>query len=307
MKKKFLIVLFSICLSANAALAGGFDDLGSSARAVSIGGAMVSLSGLPYNLFYNSAGISKVDRLMLSSTYSRILPGVEDDNLNYLSLSGALPLSMIGNVGVGATFFNSELWTEYTFQGVYAREFFDNFSAGASVKILGWSAEAAPGEAALSYFGFTFDAGAQYSLKNIFEGEDLNFGLSVRNITQPSISKSGSDDAKLPMILAAGFSFVSRNYNYLIACDFVKENDELSIKTGAEFLGLNQEFFGYGASFTLRTGYNSVIQSDFTDQRGLSAGFGLSVEQLTIDYAYLFPLVLSNAGGDHKISLTYAF
>lgn len=268
---------------------------------------MVSLSGQPYNLFYNPAGIASLDRLIVSSTYSRILPGVEDDNLNFISFSSTIPISVIGNVGIGATFFNSELWTEYTFHGVYARELFNDFSAGASIKVLGWSAEAAPGEAALSYFGFTFDVGAHYSLNNIFEGEDLNLGLSVRNITQPSISSSGSDDAKLPMQIAAGFSFISRNYNYLIACDLVKQDDELAIKTGAEFLGLNEEFFGYGTSFTLRTGYNSVLQSDFTEQRGLSAGFGLSVEQLTIDYAYLFPLVLSNAGGDHKISLTYAF
>jgi hypothetical protein len=53
------------------------------------------------------------------------------------------------------------------FIAAYAREVYRTFAVGGSVKLLRWSAEPAPGESGLSYFGFTFDVGAHYTFQDI--------------------------------------------------------------------------------------------------------------------------------------------
>lgn len=288
-------------------LAGGFDDLGNSARVVSMGGANIALADAPYSLFYNPAGIYNLKTLSLSSTYSNLYPGIIDDNINYFSLSAVIPWEMIGEFGLGGTFLNSQLWKENTFVFTYARQLFSDIAFGGSFKLLRWSAEAAPGEASLSYLGFTFDVGAHYTFSNLLEYSDLKVGISVQNLTQPSIANSGSSDAKLPMTIGLGLAFVSNKYNYIVAFDFVKSDDVTKIKSGAEFLGLREEVLGLNTAFLIRVGYDGIIGSDVFRQRGINGGFGLAINELKIDYAYVFPLVLQNIGGSHKISLNYNF
>ncbi len=287
--------------------AGGFEDLGNSARVVSLGGAFVAVADAPYSLFYNPAGIYNISNLSISTSYSNLYPGLQDENLNYYSLSSVIPMGIVGKIGVGGTFFKTGLWQENIFVGTYAREIYKTFSVGANVKVLRWAAEPAPGEAGLSYLGFTFDAGIHYTLKDIFNNSDLRLGAAVQNITEPSIAVNGSDDAKLPMIITGGFAFVSNTYHYLIAVDVAKEKDDLYIKSGAEFLGLRQDVLGLNTGFLIRVGYNSILKTDTYRESGLAGGFGLEVEKLTIDYAYVLPLELQHVGGSHKISLSYNF
>ncbi len=304
-KLKFIFILLiinTVCIKA-----GGFDDLGNSARVVSMGGANIALADAPYSIFYNPAGIYNIKNLSLSTTYSNLYPGITDDNLNYFSLSAVVPWEIIGEFGVGGTFLNSKLWKENTFIFSYAREVYNDISVGGSFKLLRWSAEAAPGESALSYLGFTFDAGAHYTFSNVFNNSDLRVGVAVQNLTQPSIADNGSSDAKLPISLGLGLAFVSNQYNYIIAFDLVRYDEITKIKAGAEFLGLSQEVFNMNTAFLVRVGYDAIVGSDIFNQRGINGGFGLNVENLKIDYAYVFPLVLQNVGGSHKISLNYNF
>lgn len=287
--------------------AGGFDDLGNSARVVSMGGANIAVADAPYSIFYNPAGIYNIKNLSLSSTYSNLYQGITDDNLNYFSLSAVVPLEVIGEFGIGGTFLNSELWKENTFIFSYARQLYGDIALGGSLKLLRWSAEAAPGETALSYFGFTFDIGAHYTFSNLISNSDLRVGLAIQNLTQPSISNNGSPDAKLPISMGLGLAFISKEYNYVVALDILRYDETTRINTGAEFLGLRQEVFGLNTAFLIRGGYNGIVGSDVFTQRGVNAGFGLNVDDLKIDYAYVFPLVLQNVGGSHKISLNYNF
>ena len=304
--KNIKIVLFIFFISFNIQ-AGGFDDLGNSARIISMGGANIAIADAPYSIFYNPAGIHKLKNLSLSTTYSNLYPGITDDNLNYFSLSAVVPWEIIGEFGVGGTFLNSQLWKENTFIFSYAREIYGDIAVGGSLKLLRWSAGAAPGESALSYFGFTFDVGAHYTFSNIFENSELRVGVSIQNLTQPSIASNGSDDAKLPMSMGLGFAYVSNKHNYIIALDIVRFDGATKIKTGAEFLGLREEFFGLNTAFLIRVGYDGIFGSDVYSQRGINGGFGLNIDDFKVDYAYVFPLVLQNVGGSHKISLNYNF
>lgn len=304
--KKIIILLIIFIVNLNL-WAGGFDDLGNSARVVSMGGAHIAVADAPYSIFYNPAGIHKIRNLSLSTTYSSLYPGIVDDNINYFSLSAVVPYELIGEFGVGGTFLNSELWKENTFIFSYAREVYGDFAVGGSLKLLRWTAEAAPGESALSYFGFTFDAGVHYTITDFLQNSDLRVGGSVQNITQPSIAHNGSDNANLPMLLGLGIALVSHEYNYIVALDLIKYDNTTKIKTGAEFLGLRQEVFGLNTAFLIRVGYDGIIGSDVYNQKGINGGFGLNVNSFMIDYAYVFPLVLQNVGGSHKISLNYNF
>lgn len=300
-------ILFSLLVVSQNLFAGGFDDLGNSARVVSMGGANIALADAPYSIFYNPAGINKITNLSLSTTYSNLYPGITDDNLNYFSLSAVVPWEIIGEFGVGGTFLNSKLWKENTFIFSYAREVYDGIALGGSLKLLRWSAEAAPGESALSYFGFTFDAGAHYTFSNLIDNSDLRVGVSILNITQPSTAQNESEDAKLPMSIGAGLAYISNMHNYIIALDVVRFDASTKIKAGAEFLGLRHEVFGLNTAFLVRIGYDGILGSDDFSQRGINGGFGLNINDLKIDYAYVYPLVLQNVGGSHKISLNYNF
>lgn len=303
--KKLVLIAF-LFYSINV-LPGGFDDLGNSARAISLGGAFTSISDAPYALFYNSASIFRINNLSLSTTYTNLFPGIQDDNLNYFSLSGVIPLNIVGQFGIGGTFLNSNLWQEQTFVATYAREIYGNFAVGGSFKFLHWSAEAAPGEESMSYSGFTFDVGVLYSLLNVLNDSEINLGLAIQNFTEPSIAKNGSESAKLPMKIAFGVSFYSTIYKYLITADIVKERDILSLKSGVEFSTIKTEVFGVSTEFLIRMGYNRIISSDFSEESALNGGFGLNVDKLKIDYAYAFPIQLIQAGSNHKISLSYNF
>ncbi len=305
MKIKLFTVLI-ICFAFLNTYAGGFSDLGNSARVSSMGGASLTLTDAPYLIFYNPANLYKLNKPVISTTYSNLYPNVEGDNLNFISLSGIVPLDFIGVLGLGGNFLNTDLWKEYTLAGAYSRELIENLSVGGTFKVIGWSAAAAPGESALSYTGFAVDAGVYYALKNLLPSNSINFGLSVQNINQPSIASSGSD-GKLPMRVGLGVGIESSKFNYLIALDVIKESDIIFIKGGAEFLGIRDQILGYETQFLLRMGYNNILQSDFAREGGINGGFGLVVDKVKIDYGYIFPLVISNTGGINRISLTYNF
>lgn len=301
-KSSLLITLILI----SGTRAGGFDDLGNSARVASMGGSALTLTDAPYVLFYNPANIYRLNRPVISTTYSRLFPNVEDDNLNFISMSGIIPLDFIGVLGVGGNFLNTEAWKEYMLVGTYSREIINNFSVGGSFKLIGWSATAAPGEGALSYMGFSIDAGVFYTLDKLYSSNIINLGASVQNINQPSIASQGSE-GKLPMRLGLGVGIISTQFNYQVTIDVIKEDDILQVKGGAEFLGMKNNIMGYDTQFLLRGGYNNIVQSDFAEQSGINGGFGIVVDKFKIDYAYVFPLSITNTGGTNKFSLTYNF
>lgn len=303
MKKILLLIVISL----TGLHAGGFEDLGISARVKSLGGAGVSLQGAPYLQFFNAASFAKADKFAVSASYSNLYPDVEDDNLNFVSLSGLIPLPYIGKFAAGFNMFNTDLWKEYTFQAGYAIEILPNFNIGGAFKLLGWSAEAAPGEAALSYTGFTVDAGAIYTFDELLYADYLSLGLSLKNITQPSIASNGSSDGTLPMILALGTVYYSKKFEYMLLADFELQDDIIAVRLGAEFLTARYNVFGYDNDFFLRGGYNNVVSADFARDSGLSGGFGLNVEMVKLDYAYLYPLEIKFMGGSHKLTLTYNF
>lgn len=301
MKKLLFLLLFN----STVLLAGGFENLGYHSRVISLGGAFAGLGDASYTVFYNPAGLINVDRFELSSTYNQIFSGL-DDQLYFLTFSSTIPLKKLGRFGAGLTHLKAGAWQENTLIISYAKDI-ENFGFGGSVKFLRWGAQAAPGETNQNYIGFTFDLGLFYSIEKLFGSGILRLGAVAQDFTQPSIAVNGSDDAKLPMKLTFGISYYSNTYDYLFVIDFSKENENLFLKFGSEFLGMKTKLYGIETGLYLRGGYNGIVNNSPFKQSALNGGFGVLINHLRIDYAYVSNLQIVGFGDSHKISFTYQF
>ncbi len=301
MKKIFLFILILIIK----VHAGGFENLGVHSRVIGIGSAFTGVADASYTVFFNPAGLINVNSFEISSTYNQLFSGLEED-LYYLTFSSTIPLWKLGKFGTGLTHLKAGAWQENSLILSYAKDI-GNFGFGGSFKLLRWNALAAPGEESQHYLGFTFDAGIFYNIEQVFGNGIFRLGAVAQDITQPSIAINGSDDAKLPMKLAAGFSYYSPTYEYLFAVDAVKENENYFLRFGAEFLGMKTKVYGVETGFYLRGGYNGIMNDAPFKQNALNGGFGVFVNNLKIDYAYVNQIQIVGLGGSHKISFTYQF
>lgn len=301
MKRVIFLGLFLI----SNLFAGGFENLGVHSRVISLGGAFTGVGDASYTVFYNPAGLINVDKFEISSTYNQLFSGIEDD-LYYLAFSSTVPLWKFGRFGAGLTHLKAGAWQENTLILSYAKDIGD-FGLGGSFKLLRWNALAAPGEESQSYIGFTFDAGLFYSIHQVFGSGILRIGVAAQDITQPSIAINGSNDAQIPMKLSAGISYYSPTYDYLFAVDALKESENYILRFGAEFLGLKTKVYGLETGFYLRGGYNGIINNTPYKQDALNGGFGVFVNNLKIDYAYVSHNQIVGLSGSHKISFTYQF
>lgn len=300
--KKIILILFLIVSLLNA---GGFENLGVHSRVIGLGGAFVGVGDASYTVFYNPAGLINIERFELSSTYNQLFSGLDED-LYYLTFSSTIPLWKFGKFGAGLTHLKAGAWQENTLIFSYAKDI-GNFGLGGNLKFLRWDAQAAPNEQSQNYLGFTFDAGIFYKIEQVFGSGILRIGAVAQDITQPSIAVNGSEDAKLPMKLIAGISYYSPTYDYLFAVDAIKENENYILKFGAEFLALKTKAYGLETGLYLRGGYNGNLNNAPYKQNALNGGFGVFVNSLKIDYAYVNHFQIIGLGGSHKISFTYQF
>lgn len=331
MKKILIALIVTACLGPSL-WAAGFSKLPMSARAVSFGGSLVSVSDDPNVIFYNPAGIASLRSLIVSTTYVQLFGGIEGDNIRYVTASATANLGLLGQFGFGARTFMADAWKENEFVGTYAQDLFDFFKVGGSVKLLQWSSASPSGlravpEAGLSNAVFSFDAGIQSRIANFLPENDLVIGVSLADINKPSIAKStgpGSfippgttppdlvEAARLDQRFAAGLSYQSRVYDYLVTIHYVSQGTMKHWGAGAEFTAFKTEILDRPVQFLVRAGggwagsITSVIGQGL-EQGEVSAGFGLFAGGLQINYAYQYHTVLQYLNGSHFISLQYAF
>ncbi len=305
--KKIVLLIILVVVEFNIAFAGAFKDLGNGARAISLGSSYVAVSDNPYAIFYNPAGIGQVKRLNLATTYSRLYPFVQDENLYYLTFAGVLPIFSIFDFGFGISYFKTGMWSENQFIFSMAREFrfIRGLSIGGNLRFLRWSAIAPVGESGYSYFNFTFDAGAIFVWKDFVNGSNLRFGLAVKNLTQPSIAVNKSPDAKLPLEISGGVVYESNLYNYLVGLGASKSDNGLKIDVGVEILAFSSEFLKTNFEFVLRGSGGVIVEGG--KQSSLNPGFGVKYWKFKIDYVYVYQFEIPDAGGSHKFSIEFNF
>lgn len=301
-----------ICTVAVSSLhAQAFANKGYHARLTALGHATTALTDDAALLFYNPSSIGFSNTPNVFAGYTNLYPSVVDDKLNVLNAAGTYVLNDFGVIGVGISQFSPNFWTERTIVASFATRLLDeNFSIGGSAKILGWNAESPQGEnaipePALSYNGFTIDVGVLYRISEIFPENDFQVGLSILNITEPSVAKNNSQDAILPMESAVGFAYLSHKYNYSILGGLSYKQEDIRITFGTEISALTATVVGLDGTFFVRFGGGRITAKD--SQGEYNGGFGLLVNNLSIDYSYTYQAFIQGVGGISSVAVSYEF
>lgn len=290
-----------------------FLEIGAGARAQAMGGAYTALVQDASAMYWNTAGISRISGLEITSSH---INWILDTKYDYIGI--ATPVSDFFSVGANITIFGVGEQPVRTVQleggtgefysakdvaiGVsFALNLTDRFSVGINSKYINqriWHSSAT---------GFAIDVGGLYltQIKGLQLGFSIsNFGTNMQmsgrdllNVVDPDIINQGVDNIPvnyqtgsftLPMLFRFGVSYQlilnSISSEITFAVDLLKpNNDKESVNLGIEYMLFN--------TFALRAGYKSLFLDNSSG--GLSLGFGLILSPLaskfevTVDYAYI--------------------
>ena len=274
--------------------AAAIFQIGAGARPLAMGGAFAGVADDENALFYNPAGLAFWRRAGLTSFYS-----TQYEVVGYGALGLALPgfglgalyLSSPGIAGAGP---DSQILPEFAYTNlaglVGTAGHLGPLAVGIRGKYLSVTS-AAPGTLeTVNGSGFSGDAAALVALG------PFRVGLVYENLMGQGLRYSTGFEEPWERRLTAGASV--RLGPLLLAAD-------------VESLGGGGRFYHAGAELTLgllalRAGATgSLTGSGSPDQeRDLSAGAGLRLGGLQVDYAYLMPSALPET---HRISLTLRF
>jgi len=298
-------------------------------RGTAMGGAFVAIADDPSAMFWNPAGIARMDKITLFADHSPWLPGL---SFNFFGL--VLPVESIGILGVHVTALTTEemdittidqpmgtgeKFTAGSFAvGVsYARNLTDRFSIGANFKVI---REDILNSAAS---GFAVDIGTLYdtpfpgvrlgvSISNFgtdlrIDGDDLNIRVDVapgqEGNNQSIVGRLRTDDFDAPLIMRVGLSwetFKSDNNRLTVSVDGLNPNDN------AQSLNVGGEYALFDETLILRGGYNELFLDD--REKGLTFGAGVHVETSGIGFSggYAFQDT-EHLGSINRFSLTFEF
>ena len=281
-------------------------------RGTGMGSAYVSLANDATAMYWNPAGIAKLNRFETTFCNTK---WIVDLSFNYVG--AVIPFGNLGNLGVNATFLTMdpiERTTEFYPDGTgeffdagsvafglsYARNLTDKFAIGMNAKYINERMYHS------NAYGLALDFGALYHTG--FHG--LTFGLSITNYgtkmrldgrdlqvqhdISPSLNGNNAninarlltDRFDLPLMLRTGISmdvFSGPNNSKLtIAIDALHPSDDV------EYVNIGGEYTFYDMFF-LRAGYKELFAE--ASEQGLSFGGGihykvLGTTTLFFDYSY---------------------
>jgi long-subunit fatty acid transport protein len=282
---------------------GQFLKIGVGARASGMGGAFVAVADDATALYYNAAGIARIDgdRSELTLNHATWPAELSFDQVGYVfhfkKIPGAFGLSARALTmtpmeettayqpnGTGRTFDAGMMAFGFT----YARSFTDKFSAGATVNLVH------EGLAELSEQAVTFDLGTLYDVGTA----GMKIGMAIQNIG--SQIQFIEREARIPGIFRVGTSatLLSSSDNKLIGSfEFSHPPDNSErMNVGAEY--------GYRKYLFMRGGYN--INHD-TEAMAAGVGFHFPVSSAgmaDVDYAYTD---MQDLGAAHRFTLKFLF
>lgn len=285
-------------------------DVGS--RATSMGSAFVSIADDPSAIYWNPAGISKIQNL---GAYFSTTKWIADLSFNFASV--VLAMGDIGNMGLSATFLRMDEIEQttvlrpdgtgiffdagsYAFALSYARNLTDRFSIGFNAKYIH---EKLYNETAS---GFAMDVGALYDTH--FYG--LKLGMSISNYgtkmqlsgrdlsvqVDPDNTISGNnaninaafktDPFDLPLMFRVGMSIDmlkgAYSSNLILAADALHPNDDVeSVNVGCEYV--------YDNLLSLRIGYKGLFALHSEQGWNYGGGIKYNIGGMTchFDYSYI--------------------
>ena len=331
MKKLILFLLFVfgfvniVAQNPNLGTSGAqFLQLPVGARSEAMGGAIVGLADDASAIFWNPAGIVKVNNVEAHFSYMNWF-----DLFDFNAASLVYNAGDVGVFGVSMVLFTTEdmeITTEEKPNGTgqyfgagdialgisYAKYLTDRFSVGLTVKYINqtiWNETAS---------GVAFDIGTQYRLdfQNLtiamcmtnfgpdmkFDGPDLGFTYRKDdNYPQSRLvpSRLSTQEYPLPLNFQVGIGFDVFEY------DFVKMKGAIDVthpNDNAERAHFGTEF-SFFDRFFIRAGYRyNYDDQDFTFGAGANVPLGSSV--VYFDYAYSLYDILPSV---HRISVNLSF
>jgi hypothetical protein len=298
-------------------------------RALAMGGAFVATSNDATALYWNPAGLPKLQKAMVTLSHTQWIADIAFDYAGVtipLSSADAIGLSvtslnmddmMVRTVfypeGTGEYFGSSDL----ALSGSYGRSLTDRFSIGFTGKFVQqklWH---------MSASAFAMDVGVLFTTQL----HDMRIGMSISNFggkmhlegidTQVthdiSSTKAGNNDKiiahlqtdrwSMPLVFRVGAALdVVNRAQHRLTC----EVDAVHPSDNAEYVNLGAEY-AFNNNIFLRGGYKSLFLDD--SEEGLTLGAGLAYNMLStvslrIDYAYLDFGILNAV---HRFSLGFDF
>jgi hypothetical protein len=285
---------------------GQFLKINVGARAAAMGGAFVAVADDASSLYWNAAGIARIDsdKSELAIHHANWPAELSFDQIGYVFHVKRIPgafgiharaLTMDPMVETTAYQPDPDVGTGNTFDAgmmtagvTYARSFTDKFSAGVTANLIH------EGLAEFSQQTYAFDLGTLYDVGTA----GMKIGMAISNIGSEIefIDRS----SRIPAIFRVGTSatlFQSADQKLIGAFEFSHPPD-------------NSERLNFGAEYAfrrylyLRGGYNVNY-----DAEGIAGGVGfhfpVSVAgQADLDYAFTD---MKDLGGVHRFSLKFLF
>jgi hypothetical protein len=285
---------------------GQFLKIGVGARACAMGGAFVGVADDASAVFWNAAGIARIDpdKSEVSLNHANWPAELSFDQVGYVfhlkKIPGAFSVharALTMNPMVETTAFqpDPQVGTGNTFDAgmmsagfTYARSFTDKFSAGVTANLIH------EGLADLSQQTYSFDIGTLYDVGAL----GMKIGMAISNIG--SQIRFIDRDGRLPAVFRVGSSamlFQTADQKLLGSFEFSHPPDN------AERLNAGFEY-GFRKYVFLRGGYNINYDTD-----GIAGGAGFrfpvsGVAEADLDYAYTD---MKELGAAHRFSLTFMF
>lgn len=256
--------------------------LGMGARALGMGGAHIAVAEDASVIYYNPAGLGKIDGISVVSLYTN-----QYGAANFLTLGAAAR-----NFGAGILSLNAS--------GIEETDEFGGqlgtFAVGETVAMIGYGRSITPGLSlggSLKYYGqqlpenkgsgYTADLGLLFAIP---EG-NLEIGAVGRNLFG-NIKYASGVEASFNRLFGLGLAFRPLD-GLLIAADAFL-GDGFKAKLGTEY--------------TLRNNISLRAGGSFGDDVSLTIGAGFAVTSFNIDYAYQYNKVLPDS---HRLSLRLQF
>lgn len=269
-----------------------FLALDANARAAALGGAYTALASDSNALQYNPAGLGRMRHHEVTLMHNSYVGGVNHEHLglasraglgasvNYLSF-GSIPRTTISQPSPSPTLGDFGL-SDLSAAVGYGRTLGRGVSAGAAYKYIRESADDVRAS------GHAFDAGLMWT-PSFAQG--LTLGASARNMG-PAV-RFQRERERLPLTLRSGaaYEFEWDKRPVLLSADLIGQRDSaLQFAVGAETT--------FGKTVSLRMGWSSRNQADI----GLTAGAGMRIRDLSVDYAIVPFGDLELA---HRMSVTF--
>jgi tetratricopeptide (TPR) repeat protein len=293
-KRAFILLMVIYALNL-INLRAAFEDIEIGAKAASMAGAFVAQSDDLTCLFYNPAGLVRLERPQIYASYEKKYWGLTDNsNIGEQIAAFGMPFNF-GNFGVAWHMLSlANLYSESIIKFGYARKIKKSLYGGLSVSSL----QVKYGETEYTKLNPVFANGYSKSALSvdvgiIYSGYLLDVGISALNINSPDIGLKHEN--KVPMKINTGVTLKQGILNVNLAGVIIE--DSYRFKTGIET-------WLYKRNVSLRGGLNVGTPK----YRNAALGLGYKDSRYEIDYAFTYPLSgIANIYGSHQVSFIYRF